>query len=105
MHQVPQTYTDRGNPNVRDLHPLSTPLFIAAALRGYRLQLTANGQLYRLVEVRGEAECVLADHATFREVANLCGATGNTTLREAAEREGLRWPTSAESYIEVVKRI
>ena len=88
-----------------DLHPLSTPLFIAAALRGYRLHLTPDGQLYRLVEVMDESECVLADRATFREVANLCGATGNTTLREAAERDGLRWPTSAESFIEVVKRI
>ena len=94
-----------GKSNVSDLHPLSTPLFIAAALRGYRLHFTSDGQLYRLVEVRGEIECVLADRATFREVANLCGATGNTTLREAAERDGLRWPTSAESFIEVVKRI
>ena len=88
-----------------ELHPFSTPLFIAAALRGYRLHFALDGRLYRLVEVKGETECVLADRATFREVANLCGATGKTTLREAAERDGLRWPTSAESFIDVVIRI
>lgn len=89
----------------RAMHPAETPLFIAAALRGYRLQDTADGRLYRVVQVRESTEHLLADHSTFKDVANLCGATGSTTLRAAAERDGLAWPTSAEAFLAVIKGI
>lgn len=81
----------------RDLHPSETPLFIAAALRGLRLVDTRAG-LYCVLK----GSQVLADEATFKDIANLCGAFGSTTLREAAERDGLQWPVSPESFIKVV---
>jgi len=87
----------------RDLHPSETPLFILAALRGYRLQDTPDGRLYRVVQAMGGTERVIADHATFKDVANLCGANGKTTLRQAAERDGLTWPTTPEAFLAVVK--
>lgn len=89
----------------RDLHPSETSLFIAAALRGLLLQDTSDGRLYRVVQQRDGVERVVADGATFKEVANLCGATGRTTLREAAERDGLAWPSSPEAFLAVVKKI
>lgn len=87
----------------RAIHPAETPLFIAAALRGYRLQDTADGRLYRVVQVRESTEHVVVDNATFKDVANLCGATGSTTLRHAAERDGFTWPTSAKAFVSVIK--
>ncbi len=89
----------------RDLHPSETPLFVAAALRGLRLQDTPDGRLYRVVQHSNGAERVVADGATFKDVANLCGATGTTTLREAAERDGLPWPASPEAFLAVVRKI
>lgn len=62
-----------------------------AALRGLRLEGTADG-LYRVVQGRGSSARTLVDRASFREFANLCGASGRTTLRQTAEREGFAWP-------------
>lgn len=89
----------------RALHPAETPLFIAAALRGYRLQDTPDRQLYRVVQVSDTTERVVADRVTFKQVANMCGATGRMTLRQAAERDGLTWPISPEAFLAVIKRI
>lgn len=73
----------------RVLHPAETQLFIAAALRGNRLQDTAGGQRYRVVRFGNSTEHFVLDCATFKDVANMCGATGRVTLRQAAERDGL----------------
>lgn len=88
-----------------DSHPATTALFIAAALRGYRLNLSSDEKLYRLVQVSNGVERVVADRATFREVAGLCGATRKVTLRQAAERDGLAWPSSPEAFIALIKEI
>ena len=83
----------------RDIHPAEIGLFVAAVLRGYRLSDSACGQFYR-VEL---GQVVIYTAATFKAVANLCGATGRTTLREAAERDGLKWPTSPEAFLAAIK--
>jgi len=83
----------------RDIHPAEVPLFVATRLRGYRLMDSACGRLYR-VEL---GNAVLYTAATFKDVANLCGATGSTTLRQAAERDGLTWPRSAEAFLATIR--
>lgn len=88
----------------RDIHPAETARFVAAALRGFRLEDTDDG-LYRVVKGHGELAVVVKDRAVFKDVANLCGATGTVTLRQAAERDGLAWPKSAEAFITVMKTI
>lgn len=89
----------------RDIHPVETSLFIAAALRGWRLEDTADGRLYRVMQGRGEGAQILADNATAKDVANLCGAEGSVTLRQAAERDGLIWPSSPESFLRVLRNL
>jgi len=79
----------------RDIHPAEVGLFVAASLRGFRLKDSACGNGYRVE--RGSV--VIYTAVSFKEVANLCGASGRTTLREAAERDGLKWPVSAEAFI------
>lgn len=54
----------------RDIHPAEVGLFYAAALRGLRLQDTADG-LYRVTRTIGVVPVVIADGVRFREVANL----------------------------------
>ncbi|RYE42366.1 MAG: hypothetical protein EOP24_32915 [Hyphomicrobiales bacterium] len=58
-------------------------------------------------QVRPECatEHFVADCATFKDVANMCGATGRVTLRQAAEREGLTWPTSAEDFLAAMSKV
>lgn len=84
-----------------DIHPADTALFVAAALRGYLLA-DAPGGGYR---VTGRAGELVGEFQTFKEVANLCGATGHITLRQAAERDGLAWPTSPEAFLATVKNL
>lgn len=83
----------------RDIHPAEIALFVAAALRGYRLIDSVCGKYYRVE--RGQV--VIYTAATFKDVANLCGAAGRITLRQAAEHVGLRWPDSPESFLAAVK--
>lgn len=84
-----------------DIHPAEVPLFVAATLRGYKLKHSACGNLYRVE--RGQV--VIHTSATFKTVANLCGATGQTTLRQAVERDGLTWPVSAEAFLSAIKEV
>lgn len=72
----------------RDIHPAETSLFVAAALRGYRL-VDVPGGCYGVSRLNGGAVETVANRASFKEVVNLCGATDKTTLRQAAERDGL----------------
>lgn len=83
----------------RDIHSADVSLFVAASLRGFGLTDSASGRGYRVE--RGSV--VIYTAATFKEVANLCGALGRTTLREAAERDGLKWPASAEAFSAAMK--
>lgn len=85
----------------RDIHPAEVGLFVAATLRGFKLMDSACGQGYRVE--RGAL--VIYTAATFKDVANLCGASGKTTLRAAAERDGLKWTASAEAFIATMKSI
>jgi hypothetical protein len=39
----------------REIHPAETALFVAAALRGLRLEETQDGRLYRVVNGKGAA--------------------------------------------------
>lgn len=83
----------------RDIHPSEVGLFTAAALRGFRLFDSACGELYRVE--RGQI--VIYTAATHKEVANLCGASGRTTLRQAAERDGLTWPSTPKAWLKTLK--
>ena len=89
----------------RAIHPAETALFVAAALRGLRLEDTKDGRLYCVVKGSGDAGKIVIDHATFKDVANLCGAIGNTTLRQAAECDELAWPSSPEAFLAVMNNI
>lgn len=86
----------------RAIHPAETSLFVAAALRGYRLADVPGG-FYGVSRKHASSVETVAACASFQEVANLCGATGSTTLRQAAERDGYTWPKSPESFIATVK--
>ncbi len=88
----------------RDIHPAEIGLFTAAALRGYRLE-DGPGGTYRVVQVKDAVETLIAENVHFKEVANLLGAKGKTTLRQAAERDGFKWPFSARAYLDTLKRI
>jgi hypothetical protein len=97
-------FEDRKATMDRDIHPAETSLFVAAALRRLRLS-DAPGGCYRVErEVDGQLE-VVAGCASFQDVAHLCGAAGAITLRQAAERDGLSWPDSAEAFVAAVKDI
>lgn len=89
----------------REIHPAETALFVAAALRGLRIEDTPDGRLYRVVTGKGESEKTVSDLATFKDVANLCGAFGNITLRQAAERDGFAWPDSPEAFLAAMNNI
>ncbi|MDT8992805.1 hypothetical protein RQP54_18170 [Curvibacter sp. APW13] len=88
----------------RDIHPAEVGLFTAAALRGYRLENGPN-DTYRVIQVKDAVETLIADSAHFKDVANLLGAHGKTTLRQAAERDGFKWPASAQAHLDTMKRI
>jgi hypothetical protein len=81
-----------------EVSELDRPLFILAALRGFRLQRMADGS-YGLFKRKGEAVELVAGGLTFKDVANRCGASGETTLRAAMERDGLTWPDSYEAFL------
>jgi hypothetical protein len=86
-----------------ELHPSETPLFVAASLRGYKLHRMPQGFL-AVYKMDGDAVVPVAAWVKFKEVANLCGATGKTTLRQAAERDGLKWPDSPEAFLAAVMK-
>jgi len=88
----------------RDIRPSEVSLFAAAGMRGLRLEDTRDG-LYRVVRGQGTSARTLSERASFKEVANLCGASGSTTLREAAERDGLVWPDSSEAFLDAMRKI
>uniref|UniRef100_UPI003F495AA6 hypothetical protein n=1 Tax=Cupriavidus taiwanensis TaxID=164546 RepID=UPI003F495AA6 len=93
----------RYEPELLETHPLDRPIFIAAALRGWRLQRTADA--YALYQRRGETLVLLADGLSFKDVANRCGAAGTTTLRQAVERDGLIWPDTFEEFLALAGKI
>lgn len=88
----------------RDIHPAETSLFVAAALRGYLL-VDVPGGCYGVYKRNEEGLATVAACASYKDVANLCGATGTTTLRQAAERDGLLWPDSPEVLIATFKKL
>ena len=87
------------------LHPAETALFVAAALRGLVLSIPPDREGYTVERNIEGGRCRVASGLTFKEVANLCGATGTTTLRQAAERDGLAWPDSPEALVAVYKNL
>lgn len=88
----------------REIHPAETALFVAASLRGYRLA-DVDGGFYGVTRRKDGVVEDVAACASFKEVASLCGATGKTTLRQAAERDGLAWPNSPEAFIAAIKKL
>lgn len=85
-------------------HPLDYPLFIAAALRGLRLQHGEDG-LYSLYQREGDQIVLVAAALTFKDVANRCGATGAVTLRQAVERDGLEWPATYAAFLALARTV
>jgi len=69
-----------------------------------RLEYMRDGR-YRVVLGNGSSAETLAERASVSEVANLCGASGSTTFRQAAERDGLVWPKSPEAFMDAMKKI
>lgn len=88
----------------RPIHPAEIGLFTAAALRGYRLGEGTDG-CYRVFKIAKGVEIMVMENASFKDVANLCGAIGKVTLKEAAERDGLRWPLSAKNWLNAIGHI
>lgn len=88
----------------RYISPVEVVLTIAAALRGMRLEYARDG-LYRVVLCKGASAETLVELASFKVVAKLCGAYGNITFRQVAERDGLVWPRSAEAFLAAMKNI
>lgn len=88
----------------RSIHPAEIGLFTAAALRGYRLEDGPDGT-YRVIEVKEGIDRLIAENVRFKEVANLCGANGKVTLRQAADLDGLKFPATAQEWLEIVKKI
>lgn len=87
-----------------EVSELDRPLFIAAALRGMRLQRMPDGS-YGLFKRNGDAVELVAEGLTFKDVANRCGAFDTTTLRGAAERDGLQWPDTYEAFLALVRTV
>ena len=87
-----------------EVSELDRPLFIAAALRGFRLQRMPD-DLYGLFRSNGKVVELVADGLTFKDVANRCGAFETTTLRQAAERDGLIWPDTYESFLALARTV
>lgn len=99
---APPAAPPAGIPEEWAMHPADTSIFVAAALRGYVLSIVPHG--YRLERRNGGAQAP-GGVLSFKEVANLCGATGTITLRKAAERDGLVWPDSPEAFIALFKNL
>lgn len=87
-----------------EISELDRPLFIAAALRGFRLQRMPD-DFYGLFKRSGDTVELIASGLTFKEVANRCGATGKTTLRQAVERDGLKWPDRFEAFLALTQTV
>lgn len=87
-----------------EVSDLDRPLFIAAALRGFRLQRMAD-DYYGLYKRNGDEIELIAERLTFKDVANRCGAFKTTTLRAAAERDGLVWPESYEAFLSLARTV
>lgn len=84
--------------NTVEVSELDRPLFILAALRGFRLQRMPTGY-FGLFKRNGEVVELVTDGLTFKDVANRCGASGATTLRASVERDGLTWPDSYKAFL------
>lgn len=87
-----------------EANELDRALFIASALRGYRLQRMQEGY-YGLFRRDGDALHLVASRLTVKDVANRCGAFGPTTLKRAAERDGLGWPTTFEAFLALIRTV
>ena len=87
-----------------EVSELDRPLFIAAALRGLRLQRMPDGY-YGLFKRNGDAVELMADGLTFNDVVNRCGAFDTTTLRGAAERNGLEWTGTYEAILVLARTV
>jgi hypothetical protein len=87
-----------------EVSELDQPLFIAAALRGLRLQRMPDGY-YGVFQRNGDTLELVADGLTFKDVANRCGAFDKTTLRAAAERDGLAWPDTYEAFLALARTV
>lgn len=53
----------------------------------------------------GAAVEEVARGLTFKDVANRCGVSGKTTLRQAVERDGFTWPETWEAFLALVKSV
>ncbi|WP_257829831.1 hypothetical protein [Burkholderia glumae] len=87
-----------------EVSEVDRPLFIAAALRGFRLQRMPDGY-YGLFQRNGDAVEPVGEGLTFKDVANRCGAFDATTLRGAAERDGLQWPDTYEAFLALAQTV
>lgn len=79
-------------------------LLIAAGLRGLCLH-AMPGELYALYRVE---EGRVVPHAAWedrRSVRALLGADEATSLRAAAERDGLRWPDTPAAVLSAMTRL
>lgn len=87
-----------------EVSELDRPLFIAAALRGLRLQRMPD-DYNGLFKRNGEVVELVASGLTFKDVANRCGAFEATTLGATAERDGLTWPETYEAFLALARSV
>lgn len=85
------------------LHPADTALFVAASLRGYWLEVRGTSYALSKRNADGTVE-VVADALSFKDVARRFGAADVMTLRQTAERAGLKWPDSPDAFLTAVKK-
>jgi hypothetical protein len=80
-------------------HPAIWALYVAAAARGYYLHQMPGGYFGVYKKDHDLVEPVGA-WLRYKDVARICGATKELTLRGALERDGLSWPTVPEQFLE-----
>lgn len=78
-------------------------LLIAAGLRGLRLHAMPGG-LYALYRIDAGRVVPCAAWQDVEAVRALLGADEGTTLRAAAERDGLRWPDTPAAVLAALAR-
>ena len=86
------------------VHPATTALFVACCVRGYLLE-TVDGMYSLSKRDTAGAFKAFARALSHKDVANLLGAEGSITLRQATERAGFQWPDTGQAFVEAVKKL
>ncbi|WP_426172595.1 hypothetical protein [Pseudoduganella sp. R-34] len=78
--------------------PMVRSLMVVAAVRGYYLHALPGGT-FAVYRKAGSSIEPVAAWTSWKEVAELCGAGPNVTLRAALERDGFAWPADPDAFL------